>query len=195
MKREEILNILIELSGTRLQGKKRREFSGSVLGWDFLDRIKITYTSRRQHLENILPTISEEWLYDILISIKNHYEDILKSVDFMIKGLILSKKKQLPPHILEGLVMKNQYIPESLFLELRGLRNRYQSMIFDSELREKFELDNLIYPLVTNLKGSQHNVELFLNNPPQLEGLLPSITEQWLKDIFLVIREYLLSTY
>ena len=194
MKWEEKLNTLIELSRTNIQRKKRREFSGSVSGWDFLYMLKIAYTSRRQHLENILPTISEEWLYDILMSIKNHYEYILKSVDFMIKGLIITKKKQFSPNILEILVRKNQLIPESLFFELLRLKHRCQSMIFDSELTEKFELDNLIYPLVTNLKGSQHNVELFLNNPPQLEGLLPSIAEQWLKDIFLVIREYLFST-
>ena len=150
------------IAGTDVKRKKRREFSRFESEDDYLYRLKRVYTSLIRHIENILPTVSDKRLYGILIIIKKYYEHIVNSIDSIL-GIRLKINHQ-----------KNQNVD----LDLEIIEH-LKTFIFGAT--------NPIVPLVKIITKDRNLVKSILNTPPKLEGLLPSITIQWLKDIILGI--------
>jgi len=156
------------IAGTDVKRNKRREFSEFDSEDDYLYRLKRVYTSLIRHIENILPTVSDKRLYDILIIIKKYYEHIVNSIDSIL-GIRLKINDQ-----------KNQNV--DLDLEII----EHLKTFIDGAT-------NPIVPLVKIITKDRNIVKSILNTPPKLEGLLPSKTIQWLKDIILGIIVKLLD--
>ena len=168
------------VAGTDIKRKKRREFSGSDSGDGYLYRLKRFYTSKILEVEKILPIVSKKWLYDILIIIKKSYEHVVKSIDSMLK--------------LEIKLYEIKVQNMGLDLELNEQFKRYRKKIFDLQKKILFRR-NPTGHLVKNIRKEKDIVKSILNAPTQLEGVLPSITEPWLKHILLGIREKLLKPH
>lgn len=156
------------IAGTDVKRKKRREFSGFDSEDDYHYRLRRVYTSLIRHIEKLLPITSEKWLCDILIIIKKYYEHIVDSIDSIL----------------------------AIRLKINDLKN--QNVDLDLEIIEHLKIviygaTNPIVPLVKIITKDRNIVKSILNTPPKLEGLLPSITIQWLKDILLGIIVKLLG--
>jgi len=165
------------IAGTDIKRKRRREFSGSDSGEGYFVRLKKYYTSRIRHVGKLLPIVSKIWLYSVLRVIKKYYEYIVKSIDFMFE-LQLKLGEIRVQNIGRDLELHEQF-------------KRYRKKFYDLE-REVFQTDHIV-SLVKIIGKDNNIVKSILNTPAQLEGILPSITEQWLKDIFLDIRGNLLK--
>ena len=93
--------------------------------------------------------------------------------------------------MLELLIKLNKKRVQNMGLDLEFNMQfkRYRKKFFDLE-KKSLIWRNPIVPLVEKIRKDEKIVKSILNAPPQLEGLLPSITEQWLKDMLLFIKEY-----
>ena len=91
--------------------------------------------------------------------------------------------------MLELLIKLNKKRVQNMGLDLEFNMQfkRYRKKFFDLE-KKSLIWRNPIVPLVEMIRKDEKIVKSILNAPPQLEGLLPSITEQWLKDILLFIK-------
>lgn len=151
------------IAGTDVKRKKRRGIPEPDSGGDFLDRLKRMYTFRIQHVENILPTISEKMLCEIFFCIKKLYEQKVKSIDSILELKIINIE------LLKDYVWRKDIYPY-------------------------FDMENCLRRNFPNYRNNRYRRSIFrsfLKMP--LEELLPSITEQWLKDIINKFRENLLK--
>ena len=157
-----------------IKRRRKREFSGSNSGGDFIYELKDEYKSRIRYLEKILPTISEKWLKDIILSIKKHFEQIVKSVDSVIeiKEILYNNRKT-----------QNRQFDSKLQEKVQ----MYRKKLFDLEK----EVLNPKFTLPKNLREVNEIKASLISLPPKLENVLPTITEQWLKDIILSIKKSL----